>query len=152
MQVTKNFLLKSSTQLSNRNQLHGNVYFTRRCRAEALPDVETSNSKSPLPTPKVPTFVNSVVERPPDSLDDIGQSVLVGEDAAVFDVEAQKTSSWIYFTLVLGVVLAILYYIWLDPNTGYGGAFIDVLSSLSSNHEVSCEIICINRGRNGFPR
>lgn len=60
----------------------------------------------------------------------------MGEDAAVFDVEAQKTSSWIYFTLVLGVVMAILYYIWLDPSTGYGGAFIDALYSLSSNHEV----------------
>ncbi|KAG0614180.1 hypothetical protein M758_6G157000 [Ceratodon purpureus] len=134
--VTKTFLLKSSTQLSNHNQLHSNVHFTRRCRAEAQPDVETSKSKPPISAPKLPTFVNSVVERPPDSEDDIGQPVLVGEDAAVFEVEAQKTSSWIYFTLVLGVVLTILYYIWLDPNTGFGGAFIDTLSSLSSNHEI----------------
>lgn len=137
MQVTKAFLLKSSSHLRNRNQLHSNVYLTRRCRAEAQPDVNSPTAQPSVSSPKIPSFVNSVVEGPPDSENVNGQQVLVGEDAAVFNVEAQKTSSWIYFTLVLGVVLAILYYIWLDPDTGYGGAFIDALSSLSSNHEVS---------------
>lgn len=128
---TKAFLLKSSYNLRS---THCSVYFTRRCRAETKPEVESLPAQPPVSAPKIPAFVNSVVEGPPDS--DNGQPVLVGEDAAVFDVVAQKTSSWIYFTLVLGVVLAILYYIWLDSNTGYGGAFIDALSSRFGNHEV----------------
>ena len=128
MQVTKAFLLKSSVQFK---PLHSNVCLTRRrCRAEARPDLETSSKSTSAPV-SPPTSVSSVVERP------LPEALLVGEDAAVFDVETQKTSSWIYFTLVLGVVMAILYFIWLDPHTGFGGAFIHALSSLSSNHEVT---------------
>lgn len=132
MQGARAFLLKSSYNLRSK---HSSVYFTRRCRAETQPEVESPPTQPPVSAPKIPTLVNSVVEGPPDS--ENRQPVLVGEDAAVFDVAAQKTSSWIYFTLVLGVVLAILYYIWLDSNTGYGGAFIDALSSVFGNHEVS---------------
>lgn len=63
--------------------------------------------------------------------------VLVGEDAGVFDVTAQKTSSWVSFTAVLAVVLAILYVVWIDPTTGYGGKFIDGLEgALGGSHEV----------------
>jgi zeta-carotene isomerase len=68
----------------------------------------------------------------------IRESALVGEDAAVFDLSSQKISSWIYFTIVLGVVLTILNFIWIDPRTGYGNSFVQAISSLSSNHEV-CE-------------
>ncbi|XP_024389087.1 15-cis-zeta-carotene isomerase, chloroplastic [Physcomitrium patens] len=134
--VTKALSLKPSSHLRNRIGLHSNVRLLRRCRAEAKPDVETSSANNSVPSSKAPIFVNSVLERPPDFEGDIEQPVLVGEDAAVFNVKSQKATSWIYFFLVLGTVLAILYYIWLDPNTGYGGAFIDALSSLSSNHEI----------------
>lgn len=62
---------------------------------------------------------------------------LVGEDAGVFDVTAQKTSSWVKFTIVLAVVLAILYVVWLDPTTGFGGKYIDVLEgAVGGSHEV----------------
>ena len=74
-------------------------------------------------------------------------STLIGEDAAVFQLSSQKLSSWIYFTIVLGVVLTILNFIWIDPRTGYGNAFIQAISSLSDNHEVCrnsvCEIFCL---------
>jgi zeta-carotene isomerase len=125
--------LKSS--LNPRKHSQQQLSSARRWRAEAQPEVNTPSAAQPS-VPKIPTFVSSVAGGPPEPENGNGQPVLVGEDAAVFDVEAQKTSSWIYFTLVLGVVMAILYYIWLDPNTGYGGAFIDALYSLSSNHEV----------------
>lgn len=69
------------------------------------------------------------------------ESSLVGEDAAVFDVGEQKLSSWIYFTIVLGAVLTILNFIWIDPKTGYGNAFVETISSVSSNHEVVMLII-----------
>lgn len=63
--------------------------------------------------------------------------VLVGEDAGVFDVTAQKTSSWVNFTIVLVVVLTILYVIWIDPTTGFGGKYIDVLEgAVGGSHEV----------------
>eukprot|EP01018_Ginkgo_biloba_P035595 Gb_24507 [translate_table: standard] len=61
---------------------------------------------------------------------------LVGEDAAVFDISTQKVSSWVYFSVILGVVTAVLYVAWIDTSTGYGGAFVDAISSLSTNHEV----------------
>lgn len=62
---------------------------------------------------------------------------LVGEDAAVFEAGRQETLSWVKFTAVLGVVLAVLYYIWLDPGTGYGGAFVAALSDLPGGHEAT---------------
>jgi hypothetical protein len=63
--------------------------------------------------------------------------VLVGEDAGVFDVTAQKTSSWVNFTIVLVVVLTILYVIWIDPTTGFGGKYINVLEgAVGGSHEV----------------
>ena len=62
---------------------------------------------------------------------------LSGEDAAQFSYSGQKTSSWIKFTLVLGIVLGVLYFIWLDPDTGYGGAFIDATAAFSGNLEVT---------------
>lgn len=68
--------------------------------------------------------------------DALSESKLVGEDAAVFDITSQRISSWVSFTAVLGVVLAILNYIWIDPNTGYGNAFVQTVSSISDNHEV----------------
>ncbi|KAL5066019.1 hypothetical protein RYX36_027756 [Vicia faba] len=53
-------------------------------------------------------------------IDDYG---LVGEDAATFDLEKQKLSSWLYFTAILGVVLFVLNLIWIDVSTGFGGNF-----------------------------
>ena len=49
---------------------------------------------------------------------------LRAEDAAVFDLGAQKASSWRNFFAVLAVVSAILYVVWLDPSIGVGGDFI----------------------------
>ncbi|XP_039050033.1 15-cis-zeta-carotene isomerase, chloroplastic-like isoform X2 [Hibiscus syriacus] len=61
---------------------------------------------------------------------------LVGEDSAAFDLGTQSIVSWIYFTLVLGIVLFILDVVWIDNSTGYGKAFIDAVSTLSDSHEV----------------
>ena len=48
------------------------------------------------------------------------QSGLVGEDAAVFSFEEQRLKSWGAFLAVLGTVLTALYYLWLNPDTGFG--------------------------------
>ncbi|CAL0328027.1 unnamed protein product [Lupinus luteus] len=63
-------------------------------------------------------------------------TTLVGEDSAVFDLEQQKLSSWIYFTAILGVVLFILDVAWIDNSTGFGKPFVDALSQISNSHEV----------------
>lgn len=47
-------------------------------------------------------------------------SGLIGEDAAVFSFESQSSKSWGAFLAVLGTVLTALYYLWLNPDTGYG--------------------------------
>ncbi|BFI28605.1 zeta-carotene isomerase [Marchantia polymorpha subsp. ruderalis] len=110
----------------------------RSWKAELKPDFEESSfpasgQSTPFKVKSSSGDVQNVTD--PDS-EDSTFSNLVGEDAGVFDVKDQKTSSWIYFTLVLGVVLAILYVAWLDPNTGYGTAFVDALASFNAKHEV----------------
>lgn len=47
-------------------------------------------------------------------------SGLIGEDSAVFSFEDQSLKSWGAFLAVLGTVLTALYYLWLNPDTGYG--------------------------------
>ncbi|GAV58962.1 NnrU domain-containing protein [Cephalotus follicularis] len=64
------------------------------------------------------------------------EEVLVGEDSAAFELGKQKISSWIYFTIVLGVVLFLLDFAWIDNSTGFGKPFVDAVSSLSASHEV----------------
>ena len=76
-----------------------------------------------------------------DPCETIAGSALYGEDAAQFSYSGQKTSSWIKFTLVLGVVLGVLYFIWLDPDTGYGGAFIDAIAAFSGSSEVYLKLL-----------
>lgn len=63
-------------------------------------------------------------------------SLLVGEDSAEFVLSKQKISSWVYFTLILGVVLYILNVAWIDNSTGFGKVFIDAVSSTSDSPEV----------------
>lgn len=60
----------------------------------------------------------------------------MGEDSAEFDFAKQKIISWVYFSGVLGVVLFILDVGWIDNSTGFGKAFIDVVSSVSDSPEV----------------
>lgn len=48
------------------------------------------------------------------------QSGLIGEDAGVFSFKEQSLTSWGAFLAVLGTVLTALYFLWLNPDTGYG--------------------------------
>ncbi|XWS23582.1 hypothetical protein CRYUN_Cryun28dG0027300 [Craigia yunnanensis] len=61
---------------------------------------------------------------------------LLGEDSAAFDLGTQNIVSWVYFTVILGVVLYVLDVVWIDNSTGFGKVFIDAVSSLSDSHEV----------------
>lgn len=63
-------------------------------------------------------------------------SQLVGEDSAEFELSKQKISSWVYFSLILGVVLYILDVAWIDNSTGFGKDFIGAVSSVSESPEV----------------
>ncbi|XP_031740105.1 15-cis-zeta-carotene isomerase, chloroplastic isoform X2 [Cucumis sativus] len=61
----------------------------------------------------------------------------VGEDAAAFDLSEQKLTSWVYFTVILGVVLFVLNVVWIDNSAGgVGKAFLDAVSGISDSHEV----------------
>lgn len=77
------------------------------------------------------------------SLGDVGgespvseETELVGEDSAAFELGKQKITSWVYFSIVLGVVLYILDVVWIDNSTGFGKAYIDAVSTLSQSSEV----------------
>lgn len=78
---------------------------------------------------------NSSSNRVRDDDEPLGMG-LVGEESAAFDLGEQKISSWIYFSVVLGVVLFLLNLAWIDNSTGLGKAFIDAVSELSDSHEV----------------
>ncbi|XP_042971009.1 15-cis-zeta-carotene isomerase, chloroplastic [Carya illinoinensis] len=71
-----------------------------------------------------------------DDDDESSPVLLMGEDSASFDLAQQKISSWIYFSLILGVVLFVLDFVWIDNSTGLGKAFVDAVSGLSGSHEV----------------
>ncbi|XP_030940845.1 15-cis-zeta-carotene isomerase, chloroplastic isoform X2 [Quercus lobata] len=72
------------------------------------------------------------------SEDDEDEALLVvGEDSAFFDLARQKISSWLLFSLVLGVVLFVLDFAWIDNSgLGLGNAFIHAVSELSDSPEV----------------
>ncbi|XP_073046622.1 15-cis-zeta-carotene isomerase, chloroplastic isoform X2 [Primulina eburnea] len=61
---------------------------------------------------------------------------LLGEDSAEFLWSKQKISSWLYFSGVLGVVLYVLNFAWIDNSTGFGKPFVDAVSGISDSPEV----------------
>lgn len=71
-----------------------------------------------------------------DEADD--EALVVGEDSAFFELAQQKISSWLLFSIVLGVVLFVLDYAWIDNSNGLGLglAFVNAVSQLSDSHEV----------------
>ncbi|XP_072961474.1 15-cis-zeta-carotene isomerase, chloroplastic [Typha angustifolia] len=77
----------------------------------------------------------------PETEDSVADDALVGEDSAAFDLGEQKLASWVYFTGILGAVLFGLNVVWIDPSTGFGSAFVDAVSGVSSSHEVGMLIL-----------
>ncbi|KAG5185946.1 NnrU protein-domain-containing protein [Tribonema minus] len=61
-------------------------------------------------------------------------SGLIGEDAAAFSLQEQKLASWISFGGVFTVVMAALWYLWINESTGYGDDFIRALESVSGGN------------------
>eukprot|EP01025_Chloroclados_australasicus_P046318 TRINITY_DN5111_c0_g1_i1.p1 TRINITY_DN5111_c0_g1~~TRINITY_DN5111_c0_g1_i1.p1 ORF type:complete len:388 (+),score=22.86 TRINITY_DN5111_c0_g1_i1:176-1339(+) len=61
---------------------------------------------------------------------------LVGEDAALFKLEEQKPSAWRNFFIILGVVLGIMYVIWMSPQLGVADEFLGVLQSIGGDPQV----------------
>ncbi|CAM9230626.1 unnamed protein product [Choristocarpus tenellus] len=59
------------------------------------------------------------------------ESGLIGEDSAVFSIEEQSLKSWGYFVAVLSTVLTALYFLWINPETGFGDDFVRVLENAS---------------------
>ncbi|XP_050204046.1 15-cis-zeta-carotene isomerase, chloroplastic [Mercurialis annua] len=63
------------------------------------------------------------------------EETVVGEDSAVFELGKQKLSSWVYFSLILGVVLYVLDVAWIDNSTGFGKLFIESISTVTDSPE-----------------
>ncbi|KAL9255751.1 15-cis-zeta-carotene isomerase, chloroplastic-like protein, partial [Drosera capensis] len=62
---------------------------------------------------------------------------ILGEDSAAFELGKQKLSSWIYFTVVLGVVLFVLDVVWIDEGTGVGKGLVEAVERVSGSPEAS---------------
>ncbi|KAJ8755261.1 hypothetical protein K2173_019059 [Erythroxylum novogranatense] len=103
-----------------------------------------SNFKSLKPTHVLSRKVlTRTAIRDADSTDSNSDKQFVGEDSAVFDLGDQKLSSWIYFSVILGVVLFVLNVVWIDNSTGYGKEFIQAVSALSDSPEVVMLILIL---------
>lgn len=128
-------LFRQSDKLENLkiSKIHKPNYYRLACRARLSPEKSEEKAGWELNSGPVSTEGNDATDA---LLGEDAANALVGEDAAAFDIGNQKASSWIYFSVILGVVLAILYVAWIDPSTGYGGAYLDAVSSFFSSHEV----------------
>ncbi|XP_074320710.1 15-cis-zeta-carotene isomerase, chloroplastic [Silene latifolia] len=103
------------------------------------PKFRTSTLKNLNFTPKTSQFRHRLIARTSigDSEDDTDNNkLIVGEDSAAFELSNQKIISWVYFSVILGVVLFALNYIWIDNSTGFGKSFIDALESVFDSPEV----------------
>lgn len=63
--------------------------------------------------------------------------VIVGEDAAKFELSQQSISNWSLFGVLVSLVLASIYFVWIDQSTPYVGLglgkdYLDWVSNLSS--------------------
>lgn len=128
-------LFRQSVKVENLkiSKIHKSNHYRLVCRARLSPEKSEEKTGWELNSGSVSTEGNDAT----DALaGENAADALVGEDAAAFDVGNQKALSWIYFSAILGVVLAILYVAWIDPSTGYGGAYLDAVSSFFSSHEV----------------
>lgn len=128
-------LFRQSVKVENLkiSKIHKSNHYRLACRARLSPEKSEEKTGWELNSGSVSTEGNDAT----DALaGENAADALVGEDAAAFDVGNQKALSWIYFSAILGVVLAILYVAWIDPSTGYGGAYLDAVSSFFSGHEV----------------
>lgn len=128
-------LFRQSVKVENLkiSKIHKPNHYRLACRARLSPEKSEEKTGWELNSGSVSTEGNDAT----DALaGEDAADALVGEDAAAFDVGNQKALSWIYFSAILGVVLAILYVAWIDPSTGYGGAYLDGVSSFFSSHEV----------------
>ncbi|KAE9587839.1 hypothetical protein Lal_00029447 [Lupinus albus] len=110
-----------------------------------FPSFNKNSIPSTLSLSSYPTRTRLLVTVPKSVLNQNStkDSSSVGEDSAVFDLQQQKLSSWIYFTAILGVVLFILDVAWIDNSTGFGKPFLDALSQFSSSHEVVMLILTL---------
>lgn len=71
-------------------------------------------------------------DNPTSSSSGSSSSVLVGEDAATFDLAEQKPIAWIQFLIAVSGVLGGLFYVWLyEGGPQLGQAFKDVMENIA---------------------
>eukprot|EP00798_Chlamydomonas_sp_ICE-L_P014727 gene14727-20771_t len=63
-----------------------------------------------------------------------GEQGLVGEDAADFSIEKQSVKSWGIFFVLLTVVLAALYEVWIAPGSGLASDYVTGVESFTQNN------------------
>ncbi|EKX54233.1 hypothetical protein GUITHDRAFT_63717 [Guillardia theta CCMP2712] len=72
------------------------------------------------------------------------QAELRGEDSGAFDLSAQSIASWAKFVGVFTVVMGALWFLWIDPQTGFGDDFIRLLSSICSDNSTATMLLLLS--------
>lgn len=141
-------LLLSSSVPRTKKEAFANIRTKKDASTSASVSISISCKLKPAPPCPLTLFFNSNpakqkivlvrsrTETGSGTNSDTDLAALAGEDSAAFDLKNQKLTSWVYFSVILGVVLFLLQLLWIDNSTGYGKAFIDSVSSISDSHEV----------------
>ncbi|GIL43940.1 hypothetical protein Vafri_1525 [Volvox africanus] len=71
------------------------------------------------------------------------QQKMIGEDAAVFDIEKQNIKSWALFTVLLSTVLGALYLVWIQPGVGLADDYLAAIQSIAGSSEITITLILL---------
>jgi hypothetical protein len=66
---------------------------------------------------------------------------LVGEDAALFDLAAQSLPRWLFFGAELTVVMIILWFAWLSPDTGLARGWVRAFEGAAGGNSTAAMVL-----------
>mmetsp|Transcript_11838 Transcript_11838/g.37604 ORF Transcript_11838/g.37604 Transcript_11838/m.37604 type:complete len:379 (-) Transcript_11838:258-1394(-) len=109
-------------------------------QAAALGGMEESRARRAAP-------VRAQADDVPSSNEDLPTlDELRGEDAAVFNADAQTKEAWTLFFGLLTGVLGLIFVVWINPSTGMGTEYMDWFKSFSDSTEITMLLILLGFG------
>ena len=66
---------------------------------------------------------------------------LVGEDAALFDLASQSLPRWLFFGAELTVVMVILWFAWLSPDTGLARSWVGFFEDAAGGDSTAAMVL-----------
>lgn len=67
--------------------------------------------------------------------------LLVGEDAAAFDLASQSLPRWLFFGAELAVVMVALWFAWLSPETGLARSYVGLFEDITNGDTTAAMVL-----------